>query len=161
MHKRLLFAKEGDAIWISHLDLMRVFQRAFRRAGMLLRHSQGYTPHAYVSILLPMSVGVSSQCEVLDYELDPGDTTPEAEIPAKLNACLPAGIRILASYESEKKAGKLGFLQARLDLEYDSGNAPGLPGRHRRPVPASQPAFDEKDKARRSRGRSAPHAAPL
>ena len=124
MHKRLLFAKEGDAIWISHLDLMRVFQRAFRRAGMLLRHSQGYTPHAYVSILLPMSVGVSSQCEVLDYELDPGDTTPEAEIPAKLNACLPAGIRILASYESEKKAGKLGFLQARLDLEYDSGNAP-------------------------------------
>ena len=46
MHKRLLFAKEGDAIWISHLDLMRVFQRAFRRAGMLLRHSQGYTPHA-------------------------------------------------------------------------------------------------------------------
>lgn len=124
MHKRLLFAKEGDAIWISHLDLMRVFQRAFRRAGMLLRHSQGYTPHAYVSILLPMSVGVSSQCEVLDYELDPGDTTPEAEIPAKLNACLPAGIRILASYESEKKAGKLGFLQARLDLEYDCGNAP-------------------------------------
>ena len=67
MHKRRLFAKEGDAIWISHLDLMRVFQRAFRRAGMLLRHSQGYTPHAYVSILLPMSVGVSSQCEVLDY----------------------------------------------------------------------------------------------
>lgn len=103
MHKRLLFSKEGDAIWISHLDLMRVFQRAFRRAGMLLRHSQGYTPHAYVSILLPMSVGVSSQCEVLDYELDPGDTTPEAEIPVKLNACLPAGIRILASYESEKK----------------------------------------------------------
>ena len=99
---RLLFEKKGNAVWISHLDLMRVFQRAFRRAGMLLRHSQGYTPHAYVSILLPMSVGVSSQCEVLDYELDPGDTTPEAEIPAKLNACLPAGIRILASYESEK-----------------------------------------------------------
>ena len=94
---RLLFEKTGDAVWISHLDLMRVFQRAFRRAGMLLRHSQGYTPHAYVSILLPMSVGVSSQCEVLDYELDPGDTTPESEIPAKLNACLPAGIRILES----------------------------------------------------------------
>lgn len=123
MHNRLLFAKEGNAVWISHLDLMRVFQRAFRRAGMLLRHSQGFTPHAYVSILLPMSVGVSSCCEVLDYELDPSDPTDYTEIPAKLNACLPAGIRILESYSSTQKPNQLGFLQARLDMEFDHGNA--------------------------------------
>ena len=121
---RLLFAKEGNAVWISHLDLMRVFQRAFRRAGMLLKHSQGFTPHAYVSILLPLSVGVSSQCEILDYELDPSDTTPAAEIPARLNACLPAGIRILECYESSKKAGSLSFLQAQIHMEFDNGNAP-------------------------------------
>ena len=120
---RLLFAKEGNAVWISHLDLMRVFQRAFRRAGMLLKHSQGFTPHAYVSILLPLSVGVSSQCEILDYELDPSDTTPAAEIPARLNACLPAGIRILDRYDSTKKAGHLAFLQAKIHFEYDNGNA--------------------------------------
>ena len=120
---RLLFAKEGNAVWISHLDLMRVFQRAFRRAGMLLKHSQGFTPHAYVSILLPLSVGVSSQCEILDYELDANDTTPASEIPARLNACLPAGIRILEQYDSAKKAGHLAFLQAKLCLEYDNGNA--------------------------------------
>ncbi|MFR0733423.1 MAG: DUF2344 domain-containing protein [Oscillospiraceae bacterium] len=41
---RLLFAKTGNAVWISHLDLMRVFQRAFRRGGILIRHSQGFTP---------------------------------------------------------------------------------------------------------------------
>ena len=120
---RLLFAKEGNAVWISHLDLMRVFQRAFRRAGMLLKHSQGFTPHAYVSILLPLSVGVSSQCEILDSELDPSDTTPAAEIPARLNACLPAGIRILECYESSKKAGSLSFLQAQIHMEFDNGNA--------------------------------------
>ena len=41
---RLLFAKTGNAVWISHLDLMRVFQRAFRRGGILIRHSQGFAP---------------------------------------------------------------------------------------------------------------------
>ena len=89
---RLLFAKEGNAVWISHLDLMRVFQRAFRRAGMLLKHSQGFTPHAYVSILLPLSVGVSSQCEILDYELDPSDTTPAEEIEAIIRKAIAFGI---------------------------------------------------------------------
>ncbi len=41
---RLLFEKTGNAVWISHLDLMRVFQRAFRRGGILIRHSQGFPP---------------------------------------------------------------------------------------------------------------------
>ena len=50
---RLLFEKTGNAVWISHLDLMRVFQRAFRRGGILIRHSQGYSPKAHVSIALP------------------------------------------------------------------------------------------------------------
>ena len=49
---RLLFEKTGNAVWISHLDLMRVFQRAFRRGGILIRHSQGFTPRAHVSIAL-------------------------------------------------------------------------------------------------------------
>ena len=69
---RMLFEKTGDSVWISHLDLMRVFQRAFRRAGLLLKHSQGFTPRAIVSIALPLSVGMESQCELLDFELEDG-----------------------------------------------------------------------------------------
>ena len=42
---RMLFTKEGAAIWISHLDLMRALMRSFRRAGIELKHSQGFTPH--------------------------------------------------------------------------------------------------------------------
>ena len=68
MH-RVLFEKTGTAIWMSHLDLMRLMQRAFRRAGVLLHHSQGYTPHAYVSMLLPLSVGMESHCEIMEYEI--------------------------------------------------------------------------------------------
>ena len=55
---RLLFEKTGDAVYLSHLDLMRIFQRAFRRADILIWHSQGFSPRAYVSIALPLSVGV-------------------------------------------------------------------------------------------------------
>ena len=47
---RIRFEKVGNAVWISHLDLMRVFQRAFRRGGILIRHSQGFTPRAHVSV---------------------------------------------------------------------------------------------------------------
>ena len=69
MH-RIRFEKTGRAVWMSHLDLMRLMQRAFRRAGVVLHHSQGFTPHAYVSMLLPLSVGMESVCELMEYELD-------------------------------------------------------------------------------------------
>lgn len=115
---RLLFEKIGDSIYISHLDLMRVFQRAFRRAGLLLRHSQGFTPRAIVSIALPLSVGVESVCELLDFELEQGSATAEA-----LNAVLPAGIRVREVYEGGRKIKELTHLRAQVTLEYD-GAAP-------------------------------------
>ena len=100
---------------MSHLDLMRLMQRAFRRAGVVLHHSQGFTPHAYVSMLLPLSVGMESVCELMEYELD-GElaVTPEA-----LNAVLPEGVRVLEVYESTRKARELRRLRALLTLEYD------------------------------------------
>ena len=55
---RLLFEKTGNAVWISHLDLMRLFQRSFQRAGLPLTHTHGFNPRPSVSIALPMSVGV-------------------------------------------------------------------------------------------------------
>ena len=61
---RLLFEKTGNGVWISHLDLMRLFQRVFKRAGLPLKHSQGYSPRPYVSVVLPLSVGVESVCEL-------------------------------------------------------------------------------------------------
>lgn len=115
--RRMLFEKTGTAVWMSHLDTMRLMQRAFRRAGVLLHHSQGYTPHAYVSMLLPLSVGVESCCEIMEYELDSDLTIT----PAEMNAVLPQGVRILAVYESARKARELLTLEAELTLEYDNG----------------------------------------
>lgn len=118
--RRMLFEKIGRAIWMSHLDTMRLMQRAFRRAGVVLHHSQGYTPHAYVSMILPLSVGTESICEIMEYELD-------ADIritPEDMNAVLPEGVRVREVYESEKKAKFLTFLDVELTLEYDSETEP-------------------------------------
>ena len=91
---RIRFEKVGNAVWISHLDLMRVFQRAFRRGGILIRHSQGFTPRAHVSIALPLPVGTESVCELLDFDLAEGVSVPLCEIPDRLNATLPGRVVI-------------------------------------------------------------------
>jgi len=114
---RLIFEKKGNSVWISHLDTMRVFQRAFRRAGVMVRHSQGFTPRAIVSIALPLSVGIESQCELLDYELEDGASLTVDQ----LNAVLPDGMCVLQIMEDGRKIKELVDLQARLVLTYDSG----------------------------------------
>jgi len=118
---RLLFTKEGPAVWISHLDLMRLLGRAFRRAGLMLKHSQGFTPHPELSIVMPLSVGVESRCELADFALAEGETVTAHEIPALLNPVLPAGLRVLDCLENGQKAGKLAWLRSRLTLTYDAG----------------------------------------
>lgn len=117
---RALFSKTGNAIWISHLDLMRLFQRAFQRAGLPLKHSQGFNPRPMVSIALPLSVGVSSECELLDFDLD-GELMPPDEIMNRLNSTLTDGVRILAVYENGQKIRELALLKTQIILEYDRG----------------------------------------
>ena len=118
---RLLFEKTGNAVWISHLDLMRLFQRAFKRAGLPLTHTQGYNPRPSVSIALPLSVGVESRCELLEYELEGEDKPSHKEIVARLNGALTDGIRVFHSYDNCAKIKNLAYLDACVDLEYDNG----------------------------------------
>jgi radical SAM-linked protein len=106
---------------MSHLDLMRVMQRAFRRADVGLQHSQGFTPHAYVSMLLPLSVGVESVCEIMDFDTDPPEAARDPSLAKRLNAVLPEGLHVSAVYESARKIKELTHLQAALTLEYDAG----------------------------------------
>lgn len=117
---RLLFEKKGNAVWISHLDLMRLFQRAFKRADLPLTHTQGFNPRPSVSIALPLSVGVSSCCELLDFELDGVEVSCD-EIQNRLNQTLVDGIQVLQVYTAGKKIRDLSYLQCKVTLEYDRG----------------------------------------
>lgn len=132
---RMRFSKTGRAIWLSHLDLMRTMQRAFLRAEYPLKYSEGFNPHAQISILLPLSVGVSSECELMDFQLK--DEVNLAELPQKLTAVMPEGIVVHEAYASENKAKYLKWLEVSARLEYDDRDliamADGLAAFYRRP----------------------------
>ena len=117
---RILFEKKGNAVWISHLDLMRLFQRAFKRAGLPLTHTQGFNPRPSVSIALPLSVGVESNCELLDFDLD-GDKVANRIVRGKLNDYLLPGIRVIKVYDNGQKIKNLALLDTVVTLEYDNG----------------------------------------
>lgn len=117
---RLLFEKTGNAVWISHLDLMRLFQRAFKRAGLPLTHTQGFNPRPSVSIALPLSVGVESRCELLDFQLD-GQNVSNDEIRDRLNKALVEGVKVHQVYEDGRKIRDLSLLHCVVTLEYDRG----------------------------------------
>ena len=119
MADRLLFTKTGRAKYISHLDLMRTFQRAFARAHIAIKHTEGFNPHPFVSIALPLSTGYSSQCEILEFGLLEG-TDPE-EVPARLNAALPEGIIIHKCYPGERKIKDLASVNYIMNFEYPAG----------------------------------------
>lgn len=116
---RLLFEKVGRSVWISHLDLMRLFQRAFKRAGLKLKHTQGFNPRPSVSIALPLSVGVESECELLDFDLE-GESIPHQEVCDLLNNALVEGVKVKSVYDAGKKIGALALLSCQITMEYNN-----------------------------------------
>lgn len=117
---RLLFEKTGNAIWISHLDLMRLFQRAFKRAGYPLTHTHGYNPRPSVSIALPLSVGIESECELLDFDLDAECDSLE-QLRNKLNEALINGVFVRDIMPTGNKIRNLAYLMSRIRMHYDNG----------------------------------------
>lgn len=116
---RLLFVKEDQASYISHLDLMRTFQRVFPRAELHLKHSNGFHPHPIISIVLPLPVAQSSDCELLDFETV--EESDGAGVAEKLNTGMPAGIRVLDCYGVTRPVRELVYLKAEMELIYDNG----------------------------------------
>ena len=126
---RLLFVKEGTAAYISHLDLLRTVQRAFPRTELEIKHSQGFHPHPIISIVLPLPVAQSSDCELLDFEVT--QDTDGSGIAEKLNERrgarekripgMPEGLHVLDCYEAKRPVRELAYLQADMELEYDHG----------------------------------------
>jgi len=100
---RAKFKKVNDLIYISHLDLMRLFQRALRRAGIPVKYSEGFNPHPKLSFATALTLGVSSDGEYMDVELD--SYVEIQEFIERLNNVLPEGIRVLnAEYVQDKNS---------------------------------------------------------
>ncbi len=105
---RLRFAKQGAMRFLSHLELLTVFTRAVSRGGVPILFSQGFHPHPRFSFATATSVGVESQAEYMDMVVAAG--VPAVEIQRRLNAALPAGLRILEAELVDMKAPSLSTL---------------------------------------------------
>ncbi len=89
---RVRFSKLGSLKFIGHLDVMRYFQKVLSRSGLPIKYTQGFHPHQIMSFASPLGVGLTSDGEYMDFELEEDRT--EEEINAALQSSLTDGFRI-------------------------------------------------------------------
>jgi radical SAM-linked protein len=93
MRIRITFSKSGSLIYIGNLDLYTMWERASRRADLPLAYSQGFHPQPKIHFAAPLPLGFASRCEVVDMRLN--ETVNRSDLKERLNAALPADIRVL------------------------------------------------------------------
>ncbi|MDR0879542.1 MAG: TIGR03936 family radical SAM-associated protein [Clostridioides sp.] len=102
---RSKFKKEGEMIYISHLDLQRLLQRAFRRAEINLAYSEGFNPHPKMSYGNALALGTESQGEYVDIEI--ADDITADEFLTRIQKELPEGIEFMKSAEIDARTPSL------------------------------------------------------
>ncbi len=90
---RVTFSRSSELKFTSHLDMMRMWDRTLRRAGILIAHSEGFTPHPRISMGAPLPVGVTSEAELMDVHLR--RTVSPHFFMKSVTVNLPAGVAIL------------------------------------------------------------------
>lgn len=93
MKIRMKFSKNGPLRFVGHLDVMRYFQKVFRRAEVDIAYSQGYSPHQIISFAAPLGLGVTSDGEYLDAEFHSAESS--AKMLEIINAQMNEGIELL------------------------------------------------------------------
>jgi radical SAM-linked protein len=94
---RVTFVKGEEVKYISHLDLMRLWERALRRAEVPLLHSQGYNPRPKISFAAPLAVGITGQREMMDVMLD--RPLAPLDFATAVNRQLPVGVALVEVQE--------------------------------------------------------------
>lgn len=127
MNIRVKFAKTGSMKFIGHLDIMRYFQKAIRRAEIDIAFSGGFSPHMIMSFAAPLGVGIPSNGEYFDMEVN--STYSSKEAVARLNEAMVEGMEVL-SYRKvpEGKASKAMSLVAAADytVTFRPGKEPAM-----------------------------------
>lgn len=108
MKIRIKFEKKGPLKFVGHLDTMRYFQRAIRRAGLDIAYTEGFSPHPIMSFALPLGVGIESEGEYFDIQVH--STLSSKQAIAALNKQMSDGILITGYFalpDNSKKAMSL------------------------------------------------------
>ena len=125
MKVRIKFSKVGPVKFIGHLDTMRYFQKALRRAELPVAYSSGFNPHIIMSFAAPLGVGTTSLGEYFDMELT--EDVPTKVIEERLDAAMVEGFHIVSARKVEDgKASKAMSLVAAADyyVEFRAGKEP-------------------------------------
>ncbi|MBM4447062.1 MAG: DUF2344 domain-containing protein [Chloroflexi bacterium] len=116
---RLKFSRGEELKFLSHLDLMRLWERALRRAGLPLAYSEGFTPHPQIALAAPLLVGVTSEAELMDVFLSRW-VSPQSFM-AQVGEQLPRGIELLEVWPVGPKVPSLQsqvrFVEYRVELK--------------------------------------------
>lgn len=88
------FSKEGYVKYTSHLDLLRLFKRAFKKSGIELCYSKGFNPHPKMGFAQPLSLGYTSRAEFLEFETK--QSWNAEELRQRLEREMPAGVEIFS-----------------------------------------------------------------
>ncbi len=94
---RIKFNRGEELKFISHLDITRLWQRAFVRAGVPLAYSQGFNPHPQISLAAPLPVGVTGEAELMDIYCVRNVSPPS--FTQSVNRELPEGIQIVQTQQ--------------------------------------------------------------
>ncbi|MDO4608554.1 MAG: TIGR03936 family radical SAM-associated protein [Clostridia bacterium] len=117
-----LFYKKGDRMrFISHLDMTRFMARIIRRADLPVWYTEGFNPHLYMTFALPLSLGMSSEYDVVDIRLL-DDGYDISTLCGSLNAVCPPYIKFFDAKDPVKKAGDVCFAEFKIIFD-DMGEA--------------------------------------
>lgn len=107
MRLRITFSKDGPLTYTSHLDLMRLWERTLRRAGLPLAYSGGFNPRARLQPAAALPLGHTGEAEVLDVWLESkggaGKQWSKEEVVAALAPVLPDGLRVSRVQQVDEK----------------------------------------------------------
>lgn len=110
MKIRFQFIRGEELKYIGHLDVMRLFERAFKRSQIPLTHSQGFNPRPHIVFAQPMPLGLSSDGEFADVELE--KSYELNDLLEKINSALPKGIKVVAANVKNNNKNIMGIVEA-------------------------------------------------
>ncbi len=124
MKVRVKFKKYGPVRFIGHLDVMRFFQKAIRRAELDIAYSSGYSPHQIMSFAAPLGVGLESNGEYMDIELI--TVTNSTDMIKRLNNASVSGIEVISMKALPEGAGNAmaSVAAAAYTIRFREGRAP-------------------------------------
>ena len=150
MKVRIKFAKSGAMRFIGHLDVMRFFQKAIRRAGIDVAYSEGFSPHQIMSFAAPLGVGLTSNGEYLDIEVR--SHAGAEDMKRRLEAVMVEGMEILSvtALEEGTRNAMASVAAAEYSVRFRQGYAPDKGWEDRQLAFYDRPVLTVKTKTKKS-----------